>query len=97
MSHISRSYQLPYSIECWEYLPRSTLQILLSEIDDDDNSEELLKLKEEEGMYPPTINLVISSTLTAKQSQTKIQFRGALKEDIPLNPLQSSLTTGIMS
>ena len=84
------------------YIIYSTLQILLSDIDffvSDDNSEEVLKLKEKEGMYPPRFNLVISCTPAAKQSQTRVEFRGALKEivfDIPLNPLlnQPYITKG---
>ena len=74
-------------------------QILLSDIDffvSGDNSKELLKIKEEEGMYPPRFNLVISCSPTARQSQTRVQFVGAVKEmvfDIPLNPLQTDIAT----
>ena len=44
-------------------------------------------------MYPPRFNLVISCTPTSRQSQTRVEFRGAVKEmvfDIPLNPQQQS-------
>ena len=51
---------------------------------------ENLKLKEEEGMYPPRFRVVISCTPNARQSQARIRFRGATNDlifDIPLNPL----------
>ena len=56
---------------------------------------EQLKLKEEEGMYPPRFHVVISCTPDARQSQARIRFRGAtsnLRFDIPLNPLSSQAT-----
>ena len=76
---------------------------MLSDIDffvSGDNSKELLRVKEEEGMYPPRFNLVISCSQTARQSQTRIVFSGAQKEivfDIPLNPLQSCVAQGKLS
>ena len=51
--------------------------------------KELLKVKEEEGMYPPRFRVVISCSPTARLSQVRIDFRGATKElvfDVPLNP-----------
>lgn len=65
----------------------------------DYNSEEQLKIKEEEGLYPPRFNVVISCSPTASQSQTRITFTGAVKEmvfDIPLtpDPLQNCVATG---
>ena len=84
------------SIHSCIYRDVHTLQILLSDIDffvSGEHSKELLRIKEEEGMYPPSFNLVISCTPTARQSQTRVEFRGAVKEmvfDIPLNPLQQS-------
>ena len=62
----------------------------MSEIDFFVSGEhELLKVKEKEGMYPPRFRVVISCSPTARQSQARIEFRGATKElvfDVPLNP-----------
>ena len=73
------------------------LQILVSEIDffvsGENIIKELLKLKEEEGMYPPRFCVVISCSPIARQSQARIEFSGATKEllfDIPLNPLYAT-------
>ena len=72
------------------------LQILVSEIDffvSGENMKDLLKLKEEEGMYPPRFCVVISCSPTARQNQARIEFRGATKElvfDTPLNPSLTS-------
>ena len=51
-------------------------------------------------MYPPRFNLMISCTPTARQSKTRVEFRGARKEmvfDILLKPLPSCMATGIYS
>ena len=80
-----------YTCDCHLYL-----QILVSEIDffvSGENMEELLKLKEERGMYPPRFCVVISCSPTARQSQARLEFSGATKEllfDVPLNPLHVS-------
>ena len=88
-----------YIVCIWRACTIHCPQILLSDIDffvSGDNSKELLKVKEEEGMYPPRFNLVISCSPTARQSQTRVQFVGAVKKivfDIPLNLLQTGVTT----
>jgi hypothetical protein len=56
---------------------------------------EQLKLKEEEGMYPPRFHVVIRCTPTARQNQARIGFRGAEQDltfGILLNPLPSQAT-----
>ena len=71
------------------------MQILMSDIDffvgGDNFAVETLQLMEEEGMYPPRFHVVISCTSSARQSQTRIEFRGATRPnmvfDIPLNPV----------
>ena len=73
---------------------------MLSDIDffvGDETSKETLKLMEEEGMYPPRFRVVISCSPNARQSQARIEFRGAVNDlvfDIPLNPLQSGVVKG---
>ena len=87
-------------IHCTSFPLYCTLQILLSDVDffvSGDNLEEL-KIKEEEGMYPPRFNLMISCTPMAGQSKTRVEFRGARKEilfDILLKPLPLCMATGI--
>ena len=48
-----------------------------------------LEVKEEEGMYPPRFEVVVTCTPAARQSQARIEFRGAVNDlvfDVPLNP-----------
>ena len=59
-------------------------------------TKQTLKLKEEEGMYPPRFRVVISCTPTASQSQASIRFRGTVNDlvfDVPLNPPPSPQIT----
>ena len=54
-----------------------------------ETTKQTLQLKEDEGMYPPRFCVVISGTPTARQSQARIEFRGAVNDlvfDVPLNP-----------
>ena len=54
-----------------------------------ESTKQTLQLKEDEGMYPPRFCVVISGTPTARQSQARIEFRGAVNDlvfDVPLNP-----------
>ena len=74
------------------------MQIFLSDIDffvGDEASKETLKLKEEEGMYPPRFHVEISCSPNARPSQARIEFRGAVDDlvlDVALlNPLQSGM------
>ena len=63
----------------------------MSEVDfvsSDNSTVDSLKLKEEEGMYPPRFHVVVSCTSDARPSQTRVEFRGAVKDvvfDVPLN------------
>jgi len=50
---------------------------------------EVLKLEEDEQIYPPKFRVVISCSPAAQQSQARIEFKGAHKElvfDISLAP-----------
>ena len=52
-----------------------------------------LELKEKEGMYPPRFHVVLCCPSSARHSQTKIEFRGAVTEmvfDILLTPTVTS-------
>ena len=70
---------------------------MLSDIDffvghNTENTKQALQLREREGMYRPRFGVVISCTSTARQSQARIEFRGAVNDlvfDVPLNPLLS--------
>ena len=70
-----------------------TLQVYKNEVDFFPEEYDLLKLKEENGVYPPRFCVVITCTPTAIQSQARIEFRGAVDNpvfDISLNPLPMS-------
>ena len=52
-----------------------------------------LELKEKEGMYPPRFHVVLSCSPSARESQTRIKFRGAVTDlvfDILLTPVPTS-------
>ena len=75
------------------------LQIQLSDVDfvGVNKSPELLKIDEDDGVYPPRFLLSINCTPTARLSQTRVKITGAVKElvfDIPLNPLHPCIATG---
>ena len=55
-----------------------------------------LELKENEGMYPPRFHVVLSCSVSARESQTRIEFRGAVTElvfDVLLTPAVTSTST----
>ena len=54
-----------------------------------ETTREELEVDEEEGMYPPRFHVVLSCSPSARQSQTRIEFRGATSDlvfDIFLTP-----------
>ena len=67
---------------------------MLNDIDffvgeNNDTTWHTLKLKEEEGMYPPKFKVAVSCTPAARQSRARIEFRGAVNDlvfDVSLNP-----------
>ena len=67
---------------------------MLNDIDffvgeNNDTTWHTLKLKEKEGMYPPKFKVVVTCTPAARQSQARIEFRGAVNDpvlDVSLNP-----------
>ena len=67
-------------------------QILMSEVDffvRKNTAKKSLELEEEEGIYPPRFHVILSCTPNANQSQTKIEFKGAVSDmvfDILLTP-----------
>lgn len=68
----------------------------MSDIEFVTDGEDVLKLLEDKGMYPPRFNVVISCSPMAKQGQERILFKGTtsgLVYDIPLN-LQHENTQG---
>ena len=73
-----------------------TIQVYKCNIDFFPESYELLKLKEERGTYPPRFRVVISCIPTARQSQSRIEFKGAINDpmfDVPLNLLSAIPTS----
>ena len=64
-----------------------------------ENTKQTLQLREREGIYPPRFRVVISSTPTARQSQARIELRGAVNDlvfDLPLNPQRPPQATPIV-
>ena len=59
-----------------------------------ETSREELEVDEEEGMYPPRFHVVLSCSPSARESQTRIEFRGARTDlvfDIFLTPAVPSV------
>ena len=57
----------------------------------DHNMIENLKIKEENGMYPPRFHAMINCTEKARLSQARFEFTGATQNlvfDVPLRPEQ---------
>ena len=68
-----------------------TLQITSNDIDFFQFTQEELKLKEKEGMYPPHFRVVINGSRIAQEGLAQIRFTGTTKDeslacDIPLVP-----------
>ena len=57
------------------------------------NTKHKLEVREKRGMYPPRFHVIFSCSSSARQSQTKIEFRGAMTDlvfDIFLTPAMTS-------
>ena len=74
------------------------LQIKMSDVDffiNDfcEDTKHKLELKQKEGMYPPRFHVILSCSPSARENQTRIEFRGAadLVFDIFLTPAVSSV------
>ena len=53
------------------------------------DTKHMLEVREKRGMYPPRFRVVIGCSSSARQSQTKIEFKGAVTDlvyDILLTP-----------
>ena len=65
-------------------------QVYKSAVDFFTKDYEQLQNKEKMGLYPPRFCVVITCTATARLSHARIEFRGAVDEDlvfdVPLNP-----------
>ena len=74
------------------------LQIMMSDVDffvKDfcENTKHELEVREKRGMYPPRFHVIFSCSSSARQSQTKIEFRGAVTNlvfDVFLTPTVTS-------
>ena len=65
-----------------------------------ETTREELEVDEEEGMYPPRFHVVLSCSPSARESQTRIEFRGATSDlvfDIFLTPSVLFITSLPMS
>ena len=61
-----------------------------------EDSKHKLEVREKGGMYPPRFHVVLSCSPSARQSQTRIEFRGAVTElvfDVLLTPSAPSNTS----
>ena len=59
-----------------------------------ETTREELEVDEEEGMYPPRFHVVLSCSPSARESQTRIEFRGATTDlvfDVFLTPAVPSI------
>ena len=59
-----------------------------------ETTREELEVDEEEGMYPPRFHVVLSCSPSARQNQTRIEFRGAVSDlvfDVFLTPSVPSI------
>ena len=59
-----------------------------------ETTKEELEVDEEEGMYPPRFHVVLSCSSSARESQTRIEFRGTTTDlvfDIFLTPAVTSI------
>ena len=78
------------------------MQISLNEIDFLQISQEELKLKEKEGMYPPHFHVIIDGTNTTQKAQAQIHFTGTTRDDnlvcdIPLVPPPQGTHAGVQN
>ena len=65
-----------------------------------ETTREELEVDEEEGMYPPRFHVVLSCSPSARESQTRIEFRGAVTDlvfDVFLTPSVPSIRSLPMS
>ena len=65
-----------------------------------ETTKELLEVDEEEGMYPPRFHVVLSCSASARENQTRIEFKGATTDlvfDVFLTPSVPSIRSLPMS
>ena len=75
------------------------LQIMMSDVDffvNDlcEDTKHKLEVREKGGMYPPRFHVVLSCSPSAREKQTRIEFRGAVTDlvfDILLTPSLPSI------
>ena len=61
-----------------------------------EDTKHKLEVREKGGMYPPRFHVVLSCSPSARESQTRIEFRGAVMDlvfDIVLTPAVTSTSS----